>query len=101
MFPVKEFEKRFRERLDVLDRICEEKGLEELEELNANYEDALFVIECINENEEDWKEEFSDALDEFRDLCGEYERLASEEPALAAEAELLNHLILMAEANLK
>lgn len=100
MFPVKEFEKRFRERLDALDAICEESGLEALEELNACFEDALFIIECINESEEEWKEEFSDALEEFRDLCGEYRGLAEDEPAIAAEAELLDNLIRLAEANL-
>ena len=44
MFPVKEFEKRFRERLNALDAIGEESGEETLDELNASYEDALFVM---------------------------------------------------------
>ena len=47
MFPIREFEKRFREILDDLDELREGAGgdaLEALDEMNADYEDALFVI---------------------------------------------------------
>ena len=99
MYPVKEFEKRFREVLEALDEIRNDADdTEELDELNAQFEDALFVIECIAPDEEEWREEFTDALDEFKDLCDGYRAL--ENPAAAASADRLESLIRLAEANL-
>lgn len=99
MFPIKEFEKRFREILAGLDEFGD--GNEEIEELNAQFEDALFVIECIDANDEDWEEEFSDALEEFKDLLEEYRDLADEADGLNEAADRLDMAIRMAEANLK
>ena len=99
MYPVKQFEKRFREILEALDEIRNEADdAEAIDELNAQFEDALFVIECIEPEDEDWREAFTDALDEFGDLCGEYRNLAL--PGLAAAADRLDSLIRMARANL-
>ena len=103
MFPVREFEKRFRELLSGLDELKDQASgetAEAMDEMNAEFEDALFVIECINTEEEEWQEEFSDALEEFKDLCGGYRKLASDFPALAAEADRLDMIVKMAEANL-
>ena len=86
MFPVKEFEKRFREILASLDEFRDEN--DEIEEMNAEFEDALFVIECIDVNDEEWEEEFTDALEE-------------EIPELNEVADRLDMAIKMAEANLK
>ena len=99
MFPVKEFEKRFREILASLDEFRDEN--EEIEEMNAEFEDALFVIECIDVNDEEWEEEFTDALEEFRDLLDNYRDLAEEIPELNEVADRLDMAIKMAEANLK
>lgn len=98
MYPIKEFEKRFRELLGELDDLKEELDDERMEEMNAQYEDALFVIECIDAEDEDWCEAFTDALEEFRDLCGEYRSLKT--PELAAAADRLEALVRLAEANL-
>lgn len=78
MLPIKEFEKRFREILEGLDEIrdsAEGDEADSMDELNAGYEDALFVIECIELDDEDRDEAFSDALDEFEDLIEEYKTL--------------------------
>ena len=99
MFPVKEFEKRFREILASLDEFRDEN--EEIEEMNAEFEDSLFVIECIDVNDEEWEEEFTDALEEFRDLLDNYRDLAEEIPELNEVADRLDMAIKMAEANLK
>lgn len=99
MFPIKEFEKRFREILASLDEFRGED--EEIEEMNAEFEDALFVIECIDTNEEDWEEEFTDAMEEFKDLLDGYRDMAEEIPGLADVAGRLDMAIRMAEANLK
>ena len=99
MFPVKEFEKRFREILASLDEFRDED--EEIEEMNAEFEDALFVIECIDVNDEEWQEEFTDALEEFKDLLESYRGLEEDIPELKEAADRLDMAIKMAEANLK
>ena len=65
MYPIKEFEKRFRGLLDEMDELRADADDEDLEELAADFEDALFVVECIGADDEDWREQFTDALDEF------------------------------------
>lgn len=103
MFPVREFEKRFRELLAGLDDLrdqAEGDVSEAMDEMNAEYEDALFLIECINTDEEDWQEEFADALEEYKDLCSGYRKLADSFPELTAEADRLDMIIRLAEANL-
>lgn len=99
MFPAKEFEKRFREILASLDEFRDEN--EEIEEMNAEFEDALFVIECIDVNDEEWEEEFTDALEEFCDLLDGYRDLAEGIPELHEVVDRLDMAIKMAEANLK
>lgn len=104
MFPIKEFEKRFREILAQLDELrvaADDDQLDTLEELNAEYEDALFVIECTDANDEDWEEEFTDALEEFKDLLEEYQELAQELPDAEETVNRLKMAIQMAESNLK
>lgn len=104
MFPIQEFEKRFREILADLDALrdgCSGDAAEAIEEMNAEYEDALFVIECTNADDEDWVEEFTDALEEFEDLLEEYRALEDEVPNLADALNRLDMAIQMAEANLK
>lgn len=103
MFPIKEFEKRFREilaQLDELRDLCDDDQIENIEEMNAEYEDALFVIECIDANDEDWAEEFADALEEFKDLLEGYQKLSEEIPEMKDAAGRLDMAIRMAQANL-
>lgn len=99
MFPVKQFEKRFREILDALDELqFDVEDAENFAEMNSDFEDALFVIESISMDDEDWQGAFSDALEEFKDLCDGYR--AMNLPALTAVADQLSSLIGLAEANL-
>lgn len=103
MFPIKEFEKRFREILAQLDEfrdLCDDDQIEVIEEMNAEYEDALFVIECIDANDEEWAEEFNDALEEFEDLLEGYRKLSEELPEVKDAADRLDMAIRMADANL-
>ena len=55
MYPIKEFEKRFRGLLDEMDELRADADDEDLEELAADFEDALFVVECIGADDEDWR----------------------------------------------
>ena len=100
MYPIKEFEKRFRGLLDEMDELRADADDEDLEELAADFEDALFVIECISANDEDWREQFTDALDEFSDIAEGSRRLAGEIPQMEGIAGRMDALIQMARANL-
>ncbi len=102
MFPIQEFISRFQEILDELDEVkdqAEGETAEAFEEMNADFEDALFVIESIGDDE-DWREAFSAALDEFEDLCPGYRSLQSEFEALSALADRLTMVIRLARENL-
>ena len=100
MYPIKEFEKRFRGLLDEMDELRSDADDEDLEELAADFEDALFVVECIGANDEDWREQFTDALDEFSDIAEGSRRLAREIPQMEGIAGRTEALIQMARANL-
>ena len=100
MYPIKEFEKRFRGLLDEMDELRADADDEDLEELAADFEDALFVDECIGANDEDWREQFTDALDEFSDIAEGSRRLAGEIPQMEGIAGRMDALIQMARANL-
>ena len=101
MFPIKEFEKRFREILTALDDVAADAQSEELDEMNATFEDALFVIESIGEEDEDRLEAFSDALEEFEDLCEEYDSISQEIPDVAETAGRLKMLVGMIRGNME
>lgn len=100
MYPIKEFEKRFRALLDEMDELRADADDEELEELAADFEDALFVVECIGADDEDWREQFTDALDEFSDIAEGSRRLVGAIPPLEGIAGRMDALIQMARANL-
>ena len=100
MYPIKEFEKRFRGLLDEMDELRADADDEDLEELAADFEDALFVIECIGANDEDWRGQFTDALDEFSDIAEGSRRLAGEIPQMEGIAGRMDALIQLARANL-
>lgn len=100
MYPIKEFEKRFRGLLDEMDELRADADDEDLEELAADFEDALFVVECIGADDEDWREQFTDALDEFSDIAKDSRRLAGEIPQMEGIAGRMDALIQMARANL-
>ena len=100
MYPIKEFEKRFHDLLDEIDDLRIEVESGKLDELAADFEDALFVIECIGANDEDWREQFTDALDEFSDIAEGSRRLAGEIPRMEGIAGRMDALIQMARANL-
>ena len=100
MYPIKEFEKRFHDLLDEIDDLRIEVESGKLDELAADFEDALFVIECIGANDEDWREQFTDALDEFSDIAKDSRRLAGEIPQMEGITGRMDALIQMARANL-
>ena len=95
MLPIAEFEKRFREILEQLDEAAEVADDEDLEELNAEFEDALFMLSEIDPKGEGAAEEVADALDEFDALRDDYAR----RPDTKDIADRLGMLIQMARNN--
>lgn len=86
---------RFQEILDDLDKLSDS---DEMDELNAQYEDALFLAESIGEEDEDAEELFAGALEELNDLLTQYRALHS--PAVDQKIVELEMAVKMAERNL-
>ena len=95
MLPIAEFEKRFRALLEELDGVAEDTGDEDLEDMNAEFEDALFMLSEIDPKSEDAAEELADALEEFETLRDDYARRHDTRDI----AERLGMLIQMARNN--
>ena len=83
MVPIRDFTARLRDILDSLDGLNEDgMGGEDLEELNAEFEDALFMMDGIDPSDETWREELEDALEELDALNADYRRLEDADGAL-------------------
>ena len=95
MLPIAEFEKRFRALLEELDGVAEDTGDEDLEDMNAEFEDALFMLSEIDPKSDDAAEELDDALDELEALKDSYARW----PEAREAADRLGMLIQMARGN--
>ena len=95
MLPIAEFEKRFNIILALLDAIADELGDEDLEDLNAEFEDTLLMLSEIDPKAKDAREEIDDALDELEALKDSYARW----PEAREAADRLGMLIQMARGN--
>lgn len=72
---IKDTIERLEAVLDALDALAGECGdPEALEDLNAEFEDALMLLSQINPREDGWREELSDALEDLRALAWDYRR---------------------------
>lgn len=91
------FLERFHGILDELDEIGAD---EELEELNAQLEDVLFLMESVDPEDADAAEEIAGALEEIDDLLAAYRELAEELPELRQQALELEMARKMAGQNL-
>lgn len=91
------FCRRFQEILDALDEFETD---ETLEELNAQFEDTLFLMESIDPDEEDAAEEIEGALEELGDLLEDYRDLAQQRAELTQKVTELEMAVRMAEGNL-
>lgn len=92
---VKGFLERFDALLEALDEL---DGGEELEELNAQFEDAIFLMECTDPDAE--RDEFCGALEEIEGLLAEYRALSERVPGLRQKVLELEMAVRMAGANL-
>ncbi|MBP3410233.1 MAG: hypothetical protein J6J78_03355 [Clostridia bacterium] len=91
------FISRFQAILEELDQFEMD---EELEEMNAEFEDALFMMETIDEDGEDAAEEIADAMEDMDDLLARYRALCGEHPELGQKVLELEMAVQMAKNNL-
>lgn len=89
------FLKRFQEILDALDEFSDS---DEMDELNAQFEDTLFLMESIDPDEEDAEEEIMGAIEEMEDLLDEYRELNL--PEISQKVTELEMAIQMVKNNL-
>lgn len=88
---LKGFVERFRNILDSLDEFADN---EEKEELNAQLEDAIFLLECSDPQDAD---EVADALDEIISLVDEYRQQSEIPPETKEQLSSLELLVKMAQ----
>ncbi len=99
---IREFEARCRAVLDELDALAEAgAGGEELEELNAEMEDALMLLAEAHPEDGDWREEVEDALEELDALAADYRALSGAVDGLGALALKLDQAVRTAAGALR
>ena len=91
------FVRRFQDILDAMDEFDE---IEELEEINAEMEDTIFLMENIDEDDEDARDEIEGALEEIEDILDEYRDMKEECPAIGQKVIELEMTLQMAKNNL-
>ena len=77
MYPKKGFIKRFEALLAELDDAADdvdEDAVEALEDLNAEFEDAIFMFSELDPKDDDFQESLDDTLETLSALAGDYER---------------------------
>ena len=84
----------------ILDELVEIEADEELDELNAQLEDVLFLMESVDVEDADAAEEIAGALEEIDDLLAAYRELSEELPELRQQALELEMARKMAGQNL-
>lgn len=94
---LKGFIERFHGILDAFDALDAD---EDREELNAEFEDAIFLLESIDPEDEDAAEEIEGALDEIDALCGDYLALTKDDADAAEIARQMEMAAQMARQNL-
>ena len=88
---LKGFVDRFRDILDTLDEFADN---EDMEELNAQLEDAIFLLECADPED---KDEVDGALDEIASLIDEYRESAETDSDTENSLRSLEMLVRMAQ----
>ena len=105
MFPIRDFERRYRGLLDELDAYAGEAALspddaDALEDMNAELDDALMLLGEIRGDEPDWRDHLADALEEIGVLAADYRGLAARAEGLDALAGRLEMAVRLASDNL-
>lgn len=69
MKKISAFIERLQDILDAMDELNED-GI--LDEINAEFEDTIFLMENIDADDDDAQDEFEGALEEIEDVLAEY-----------------------------
>lgn len=85
---------------DILARLDEFAMDEDMEELNAQLEDAIFLLDSASEDDEDAAEELGGALSEILSLAGDYAALDSGDGELSQLALEIEMAARMAAGNI-
>ena len=92
MFPIQSLIERVEEILAELDALAEAldgEDADDVEELNAELEDALLLLCELKPQDEDFDDDLADALEELRALAGDYRALSRRVPGVAGPARRL------------
>lgn len=103
MLPMKNIIGRFEEILAELDALageCPEAIADDLEDLNAELEDALLLLGEIRPDAEDWRDDAQGMLEDIRALADDYRAFAGQMPAIGELAHRLELAADMATENL-
>ena len=103
MYPKMGFIKRFKALLAELDDAADdadEDAAEALEDLNAEFEDALIMLSQIRPEDGDAAEELEDTLEALRALAEDYRSLDGGGEAVRDLADRLDNLAGMALGNM-
>ena len=98
MFSISTISKRLGEILGIMDTLANAAGgdgAEDLEELNAEFEDALMLLEALDPRDEGYNEDLDGAMEALGALAGDYRTLAARlpelmEPALSLERAVIH-----------
>ena len=91
------FLQRFHGILDAMDAFEMD---EEIEEINAQFEDILFLMESIDDADEDAAEEMAEAFEDLEDLLADYRDYAETHAELQEKTNELGMAIEMARKNM-
>lgn len=91
---------RFEDILSKLDEIEMDAASEDMEELNAQMEDAIFLLDSLSEDDEDADEDIAGALSELMSLSADYAGLDAENGQLGQLALELEMAARMAAKNI-
>lgn len=91
---LKGFAERFRDILDELDDFADD---DDMDELNAQLEDSIYLLECAQTDDD---EDVADALDEIASLTEEYGAYIEDYPEMAQSVRALEMAVDMARKNI-
>ncbi len=91
---LKGFAERFRDILDELDDFADD---DDMDELNAQLEDSIYLLECAQADDD---EDVADALDEIASLAEEYGAYIEDYPEMAQSVRALEMAVDMARKNI-
>lgn len=97
---VKRFEALLAELDDAADDVDDDDAAEALDDLNAEFEDALFMLSQIRPQDDDAAEDMNDTLETLRALAEDYRALAGGGEAVRELADRLFNLAGMALRNM-